>query len=180
METTEEIWKDIPGYEGYYQVSNLGRVKALVRKKNGRGGGFFWLPESIKQPYPQSDGYLQIGLSKDGSKSSFLLHRLVALAFIPGDSSLEVNHKDFVRTNCRADNLEWATRLENVDYSHKSGRYLKKFERGVKTKLTASDVLEIRTLRGLVKHTVLAKRYGVSVGTISCTQRGVYWKEVAA
>ena len=180
MSATEEIWKPIPRYEGYYDVSNRGRVKALARQKRTRWGGFFWLKESIKEPYAQSDGYLQVGLNKDGKKTSHLLHRLVALAFIPGDTSLEVNHKDFVRTNCRADNLEWATRQENVGYSHKNGRLDFKYERGVKTKLTSSDVIELRTLRGLVSQPTLSERYGISVTTVSCIQRGIYWKHIAA
>lgn len=175
----EEIWKDILGYEGYYQVSNLGRVKALRRKKATRWGNYFWLKETIKSPYPQEDGYLQIGLSKDGKKTNFLLHRLVGLAFIPGDTSLEINHIDFDRKNCRADNLEWETRQGNVEHSYSNGRYSQKAQRGVKTKLSVSDVVAIRTARGLITHEELSKKYGVSVGSISCIQRRVYWKHVA-
>lgn len=177
---TQEQWKDIPGYEGYYEISNLGRVKALARQKATKWGGYFWTKEHIKKSYPQSDGYLQIGLSRDGTKKNHLLHRLVGIAFIPGDSSLEINHIDFDRTNCRASNLEWETRLGNVDYSLKNGRYNNKFGRGIVVKLTPDCVREIRESRGIIKHTDLAKKYGVSVGTISCIQRGVYWKWIAA
>ncbi len=174
----QETWRDIPGYEGYYQVSDLGRVKALVRKKRTRSGGFFWLKESIKEPYPQSDGYLQIGLNKDGKKSHFLLHRLVGMAFISGDWSLEINHIDFNRANCRVDNLEWETRQGNVAYSHNNGRYEFKEERGL-TKLKTSDVIEIRTLSGLVPRKTLAERYGVTVPTIGQIQLRNAWKHVA-
>lgn len=179
MSDTEEIWKPIPGYEGYYEISNLGRVKSLPVPKPTRNGGFFLTKEAIKKPYPQADGYLQIGLSKQGKKKSYLLHRLVGLAFIPGDTSLEINHKDFNRQNCRADNLEWATRLDNVDYSFRNGRYSGKYERGVKTKLKTSDVIEIRCLAGLVTQPKLAERYGVSVSAIGCIIRRIAWKHVA-
>lgn len=172
-----ETWKDIPGYEGHYQVSDLGRVKALARQKRNKGG-YFWIGESMKRPYPQSDGYLQVGLSRDGKKKSYLLHRLVGIAFIPGDTSLEINHKDFVRTNCRADNLEWATHVDNVDYSLKNGRFEFKEQRGL-TKLKKSDVIEIRTLSGLIARKVLAKRYGVTVPSIGQVQLGNSWKHVA-
>lgn len=173
-----EQWKDIPGYEGYYQVSNLGRVKGLPRKKRQWHGGYFWLKETIKQPYPQSDGYLQIGLSKDGTKTNFLLHRLVGEAFIPGDTSLEINHIDFDRKNCRVDNLEWETRQGNVEHSFVNGRYNDKDRRGL-TKLKRSDVIEIRRLHGIMPIIEIAPKFGISVGTTSQIINRHIWKHVA-
>lgn len=176
MNTSEEIWKDIPEYEGYYQVSNRGHVRSVTRQKRTRFDSYFWIKGCPKRPHTQADGYLQIGLSKDGTKKSYLLHRIVACAFIPGDTSLEVNHKDFNRKNNCVENLEWVTRIENVDYSHRNGRLLRKYERGVKTKLNLSQVIEIRKLRYVVDQKTLSKRFDVSVGTVSCIQRGVLWK----
>lgn len=177
MEPVEE-WRDIAGYEGYYQVSNLGRVKGLPRKKYGRSGSFFWLKETIKNAYPQADGYLQIGLSKDGTKTNYLLHRLVGVAFIPGDTSLEINHIDFDRTNCRVDNLEWETRQGNVEHSYVNGRYNFKEERGI-TKLTSDIVRKIRREGETERSVVLAQRYGVTNVTINAVKRRAIWAHVA-
>jgi hypothetical protein len=179
MENEIEIWKDIPGYEGYYQISNLGRVKGLPRPKRLSSGGFTMLVETIKKPHYQSDGYLQIGLSKDGKKGSFLLHRLVGFAFLEGDQSLEINHKDFNRDNCRADNLEWATRVENVDYSQRNKRYEGKYFRGL-AKLSPEQVIEIRTIGRLIPRKTLAERYAVTCQTIGAIIRGLHHNGVTA
>ena len=96
----EEIWKDIEGYEGLYQVSNLGRVKSLGVDKWHKG-------RVIK---PQFDGlkhYLFVQLYKNKKSKRFNIHRLVAKAFIPNPNNLpQVNHKDEVKTNNNARNLE--------------------------------------------------------------------------
>ncbi len=178
MNTGAEEWRDIPGYEGFYAVSTFGRVKRLARQRIGTRNNLVIIKERIKEPYPQEDGYLQIGLSKNGKKTSFLLHRLVGITFIPGDHSLEINHKDFERTNCRVGNLEWETRQGNVDYSHKNGRFLFKEARGI-TKLSTSDVIEIRTIGRLVSRKILSERYGVTTTNIGAIQRGLLWRHVA-
>lgn len=97
-----EIWKDIAGYEKHYQVSNLGRVrnfntgKVLTLKKHNRG-------------------YYHVILVKQGKQKSFLVHRLVALAFIPtGDTTQTINHIDENKLNNRVDNLEWCSNEENI------------------------------------------------------------------
>ena len=102
-----EIWKEIAGYEGLYWVSNLGRVKSL---KHGK--------EKILKPWKNTRGYLLVDLYKDGHTKHLLVHRLVAEAFIPNQNNLEtVNHKDEVKTNNVASNLEWMSREDNVAYS---------------------------------------------------------------
>lgn len=115
----EEIWKDIEGYEGLYQVSNLGRVKSLGNGKSNNS------KERIKkQTNTNTRGYLQVQLSKDGSKKMFLVHRLVASAFIPNPNDLEtVNHKDENKENNSVKNLEWMTNKDNKTYS--SGKSIK-------------------------------------------------------
>lgn len=119
----EEIWKDVVGYEGYYKVSNLGNVLALdrvVEKKNG-------VKQSRSSKYmthtDNDDGYPTVKLSKCGVEQRIAVHRLVAVAFVPNPNHLqEVNHKDFDRHNCNADNLEWIEHGDNVRYSIKAGR----------------------------------------------------------
>lgn len=104
----QEIWKDIKGYEGLYQVSNLGRIKSLPKAGN------HWNGKILAQNYNRK--YARIGLSK-GKLTTENVHRLVAMAFIPNPLNLpEVNHKDENPSNNRVDNLEWVTHKENMDY----------------------------------------------------------------
>ena len=123
-----EIWKDIEGYIGYYQISNYGRVKSLSRPIYFTESGLFhrMKKETIKTPKPTKDGYLSVTLSVNGNDKNYLIHRLVAEAFInkPNtDDYLEVNHKDMNRKNNHVENLEWTTHQINVKYSAQAGKY---------------------------------------------------------
>ena len=114
-----EEWKDIPGYEGLYQVSNTGKIKGLPRVTVQNQ----ILQERILIPGVINNGYLQITLHKNGEHKNFLVHRLVANAFIPNPKNLpEVNHKDEDKTNCNSDNLEWCTRKYNLNYGTRNQR----------------------------------------------------------
>lgn len=109
--TTEqsEFWKDITGYEGLYQVSNIGRIKSLPRKYS-RG-------ESIMNTPINHWGYKMVYLSKNKHKKFFSVHRLVALHFIDNPRNYKfVNHKDEDKTNNKATNLEWCTSKYNTNY----------------------------------------------------------------
>ena len=123
----KEVWKDIEGYVGYYQISNFGNVKSLERKVN-RNGVVQNRKERIMSKRPNSDGYYIAKLNLNKVSKSIPIHRLVAQAFVPNPSNLpEVNHKDFNRQNNSADNLEWCTHDDNVKYSAKLGRYPKRY-----------------------------------------------------
>jgi hypothetical protein len=119
-----EIWKDIPGYEQYYQVSNYGRVRSLPRTKKTRfsrigysGGGH------VLKSILDKKGYKKVALSVDGKVTNVCKHVLVALAFIDAnpDPSLQINHKDGNKGNNRVENLEWVTASENMAHSYSSG-----------------------------------------------------------
>lgn len=109
MDKEIEIWKDIEGYEGLYQVSNFGNVKSLNYNRTGK--------EKILKSKKDKDGYLQFSLCKNGKVKHFKTHRLVALAFIPNLENLpQVNHKDENKENNHVDNLEWVSPKENINY----------------------------------------------------------------
>ena len=109
----EEIWKDVVGYEGYYQVSNLGRVRSLDRiASNGRKIKGKILSTKVNTP----PYYTRASLSVNGKMKLAQVHRLVAQAFVYNpdpEHKTQVGHKDESRTNNRADNLEWVTPKEN-------------------------------------------------------------------
>lgn len=108
----EEVWRDIKGYEGLYQVSNLGRVKKTTLNE-----------ERLIHINKDSGGYQIVSLRKDGVSRMRLVHRLVAIAFIPNNENKpEVNHIDEVKTNNRVDNLNWMTHLENSLYGTRNKR----------------------------------------------------------
>jgi hypothetical protein len=112
-DSLEEVWKDIIGYEGLYQISNIGRVKSFRQWK--RAGK---CPEYILKPSLSNNGYYQVMLYRNHSdRHKYLIHRLVAEAFIANPNNFEsVNHKDENVLNNSADNLEWCTLSYNVTY----------------------------------------------------------------
>lgn len=110
----KEIWKDIAGYEGLYQVSNTGEIKSLKFNHSNK--------EKIIKGNKESLGYLVVTLYKDGNRKNFKIHRLVAETFISNPKNLpQVNHIDGNKQNNRIDNLEWCTASENTIHAHKSG-----------------------------------------------------------
>ena len=117
-----EIWKDIKGYEGLYQVSNLGRVKSLERKST-KGKGNYYRKERIKKirpfkPVKTNKLYALVTLSKDSVLKRKTVHRLVAEAFIPNPEHKEyVNHKNDNGLDNRVENLEWVSNSENQLHS---------------------------------------------------------------
>lgn len=123
----EEIWKDIKGFEGLYQVSNIGRIKSIDRYIRNKWGSLTLCKEHILKPRTDDDGYYRIGLYKDGKYKSFGLHRLVSEAFIPNPNNLPcVNHKNEIKTDNRVENLEWCTNSYNLNYGHRLEKAIEK------------------------------------------------------
>lgn len=135
--------KDIPGYEGLYAVTTDGRVWSYPKKWAGHEHQGMWLTPASVGSYPGVTLHRRIN-GKLYSKS-YALHRLVALAYIPNpENKPHVNHKDFDKTNPRADNLEWSTRSENTIYSAKVGQ----FSRFIARKYTNEQIKKVHELDG--------------------------------
>ncbi len=117
---TEEIWRDVPGFEGIYQASNQGRIKSLDRFekfqefKRGRKGRI------LKQRLDRY-GYPCVALMKNSFHKHFTVHRIIALVWIGEPTGPQINHKDGIKINNLPENLEYCSSQENVIHSHKTG-----------------------------------------------------------
>ena len=121
----KEIWVDIKGYEGLYQVSNFGRVRSLGNGKSNNSR------RMVLKPYKTKKGYLHIDLFKDGVRKSFSVHRLVAAAFIPNwFDDPQVNHRDENKENNHIDNLEYCDNTYNCNYGTRTKRVIEKNTNG--------------------------------------------------
>ena len=135
----EEVWKPVKGYEGLYEVSNLGRVKSLNYMHTGK--------EGILKANKDNDGYLHVNLYKNNKMKSCTIHRLVAIAFVENPEGYnEVNHIDKNRENSKASDLEWCSRQYNVDYSQ------------------SKAVIGINKVSGLIVEFVSAKEAARQIG----------------
>ncbi|MBM4645595.1 NUMOD4 motif-containing HNH endonuclease [Prescottella equi] len=114
MNTTQEEWLPIPGYEGAYDVSSAGRVRGIPRMRIDRLGRRHPIPGGILVQHRRASGHLQVGLSLDGAQRTFTVHRLVAIAFLgPARDGLEVCHNNGNPSDNRVDNLRWDSRNAN-------------------------------------------------------------------
>lgn len=131
-----ETWKDIENYEGLYQVSSLGNVKSLSRVVVNKNGQTQAYPEKLLKPdvyRTKCSNYLRVTLCKDHKTKRYLVHRLVANAFIPNpDKKPIINHKDNNAENNNTSNLEWCTHAENMLHAQKQGRLFESQSRGGK------------------------------------------------
>lgn len=120
-----ETFKDIPNYEGFYQVSNLGNVKSLERRCKVNNNALRLVNERILcNKLSKKDGYHRVCLLKNGNEKTFLVHQLVAMAFlnhIPNGYEKIINHKNFIRNDNRVENLEIVTSRENTSYRQNLG-----------------------------------------------------------
>lgn len=159
----QEAWKDIEGYEGLYQVSNLGRVKSLDHIIKTKRNKDMLIKGKIKTITIGKDGYCVVNLQHKDSKKLFKVHRLVAQAFIPNPhNKTEVNHIDTNKTNNMVDNLEWVTSEENIQHAIDNGL----IETGIKVVMDDSIVFDS------IKQ--CAKFVGVDRQEIKRALKGIY------
>ena len=170
----KEIWKDVVGYEGLYQVSNMGRVKRVA-------GGHGATPGLVLKPWLDKYGYLTVGLCRDRKRAHARVHRLVAEAFLGQAPSPEheANHKNGIKTDNRVENLEWVTPLENNMHAAENGLKARGEAHG-SARLTEDDVKEIRRLHAAGQRTQaeLGEMFGVSQATISAIVRRETWQHI--
>lgn len=157
-----EIWKDIFGYEGIYMISNLGRVKALKRRIKNKHDSFYYLPERIRKPVKDKNGYLTVLFTVNRNVKCFKIHRLVAEAFVKNPyKKPQVNHKLGIKSDNRATQLEWADNSDQQQHRYKilkqKGVNYGRF--GRKNKLS----------KKIVQYSLNGKR--IKNGTLSCVQR---------
>jgi len=164
---TEE-WKDIEGYEGLYQVSDLGRVRSLPR--NTTSG-------KILKPGTDRKGYLYVILSKNGKAKSHTVHRLVALAFIPNDDpehKTEVNHLNEKKSDCRACNLNWMSHKSNINWGSGIERSHQKLINHPNRSKPVKQLLLDGTLVTIWPSLCEAGRKGFKIGNIHKCRNGKY------
>lgn len=171
----EEVWKDVSGYEGFYRISNLGRIKSLkpgtrIKDKSG------YLTPSVRE-----DGYNIVTLYKNRSRKKWLVHRLVALHFVDNPKGYpHINHMDENKSNNRADNLEWC----DIKYNNRYGTAI---ARKIETSsIPVAQVAENNTIIAVYKSARIASSVtgvGYSSIQLACrmfdnfyTAKGYRWK----
>jgi hypothetical protein len=178
---TKEVFIPIIGYEGLYEVSDLGNVKALENIRFHYLSGTQTIKEKLLKPSPRG-GYLLVKLTKNGIIKTLSVHRLVAIAFIKNPNNLpEVNHKDTIKSNNKLSNLEWCNGEYNRNHAAEMGRtIILKGEQHGNSKLTTEKVLNIRTQYDPKKRngTKIANIFGISKGCLHDVISCKTWKHV--
>lgn len=179
---TAEQWKPVVGFEGAYEVSDLGRVRSLdrwIRHVSRRGNtNLARRPGQIMQIFRSTNGYATLPLRLNGKRKNKYVHHLVLEAFVgPKPVNMEALHLNHDRADARLENLRWGTKRENEDAKIAAGRSRSGTEHGV-AKLTDDDVTAIRSARGAVMQKHLAEQYGCSKGNISAIQLRKSWRHL--
>jgi hypothetical protein len=174
-----ERWLPVVGYEGYYEVSDLGRVRALERALVYKNGTRRTHKAHFLSTAALVSGYSSVGIWKENVGDRVFVHRLVLEAFIgPCPSGQECRHGDGNRQNPALTNLSWGTPKQNAEDRIAHGKQARGETHGI-SKLTLKEVREIRALLGTMTQREIAKRYGVGQDEISRIKTGHRWAGVS-
>lgn len=177
---TDEEWRDVPGYEGLYAASSLGRIRSLGRRVRSPNGTRRVGSRVLRQCRSNKFGHLAVSLCKEGQVKSHNVHRLVAAMFL-GDppDGLQCCHNDGDPTNNAVDNLRWGTPGDNQADRIRHGTY-QCGEQVASSKLTASQVACIKSMLQQGKNiSELSRQFGVSRRSIRRIKQGEAWSHVA-
>ena len=184
-----EVWRDILGYEGFYQVSNQGNVKSLDRTVITNNRKPYIRKGKLCNQSKSNLGYMTVGFTVNNVKVNKYVHRLVAEAFITNVNNYpQVNHIDCDKTNNRINNLEWCTNSQNHIHASKHGlnklhlhRVAYSGEKNGRSLLTKEQVLEIKQKYIPFKYSAkkLSKEYNVSESCITHVLNNTSWKEIS-
>lgn len=147
-----ETWKDVPGYEGLYQVSNLLKVRSLPRYRTGKNGSRFLMKGQLIQPHFKSH-YYQVAFSIDKQRKDVLFHRIIALLFVPNPNNKpHVNHINGNRKDNRPENLEWVTPSENLKHAYKylGRKYIPPFKNKLSKDIPLAKSIQISKIDGTI------------------------------
>lgn len=177
-----EVWKDITNYNGYYQVSNHGRVRSITRTVLNNGV-LSKRKGKMLSPRKERYGYTSVRLYRNSASKSRTIHRLVLEAFGKKQPSPlhECNHKNGIQNDNHINNLEWLTHAENIQHSFDElDRHPARGEASGNVKLTANDVRKIRRLYATNKYTFtkIGKQFGVYRTTISRIINNKTWTHI--
>ena len=167
---TKEVWRDVVGYEGLYQVSSMGRVKSLERRFIDKIGRERYVKECFLKPSTDRGGYLRVGLCDGEKQKTFKVHRLVCEAFHENpDNKPQVNHINEIKTDNRASNLEWATARENSNFGTRNERLGKAQSKPVAQYAQDGELIKVWPSTMEVE-----RQAGFSNGNISQAANGKY------
>lgn len=179
MVTQKQVWRDIPDYEGLYQVSDKGNVRSI---KTSDIKGRLLRPIELSQ-HPNTQGYYSVVLTKDRKRTTWTVHRLVALTFMPDGVNEQVNHLNGRKKDNRLSNLEWCTQGQNLSHASRTGLFnTARGERAGHSKLTDDLVNWLRVV--YIKQDKefgvmgLSRKLKLSPSVISEAIRGVSWSHV--
>lgn len=179
LRDASEYFVDIEGYPGY-QVSNLGTVRSLDRKKLRKNGRTLALKGQQLKPQKNHKGYLRVRLRNEGEEKALLVHRLVAIAFIANpENKPQVNHLNGIKQDNNVLNLGWCTPSENIEHAFRMGLN-HDGENHPNSILSHSQVLTIKQILSQGKFTLtdIAKKFNVGLTTIHDIKTGKQWKKV--